>query len=163
MVMTSYFPTMSRGLLGKQMLRDFVLYAAVMAISSMTTGLSVCMAAGRDDKLLIVPQDESEEESEPTGTPGHRGVAPWLADAARGGGKSAGPAVAAEQAPAAHSADPDEPPAGAADAQEQADAAESSAREEPALSSLQTLDEPQRLDITDMPHPQPDSIDTEVS
>ena len=106
-----------------------------------------------------MPQDESEEESEPTGTPGHRGVAPWLADAARAGSKPTAPAASANQAPAEHSAESDAAPAGSAEAKEQAaaqgDAAEPSAREEPVLSSLQTLDEPQRLDITDMPHVHP--------
>ena len=119
------------------------------------------------NNLFFAPQDESEEESEPpTGTPGHRGVAPWLADAAKAGGKPTAPAAAAEPAPAAHSVDPDASLAGSMQAEEQrapqADAAGSSAMEEPALSSLQTVDEPQRLDIADMPHPHPDSTATEV-
>ena len=111
-------------------------------------------------------QDDSEEEPEPTGTPGHRGVAPWLADAARAGTKPAAPASAAEPAHAAHGTASDVPPAKSTAAEEgpapEQDAAGSSAPDEPALMTQQTLDEPQRLSIDDMPRPHPDSAAAEV-
>ena len=104
-------------------------------------------------------QDDSEEDPEPTGMPGHRGVAPWLADAARAGSRPAAPAV--ESAHAAQVGNVEASRGADSGVQEdsvqQAVAASSLTQEEPALVNLQTLDEPQRLSITDMPPPHPAS------
>ena len=107
-------------------------------------------------------QDDSEEEADPTGSPTRRGVAPWLADAARAGAKSTASSAAPAGQPPAAVSPPDPAPAAVTPAAEGSASAVVVAdtppvNDEPALVSLQTLDEPQRLSIGDLPQPNTES------
>ena len=95
-------------------------------------------------------QDDSEEEADPTGSPTRRGVAPWLADAARAGGKRTETSASAPEEPSAVAAGA--PPAEVTEegSDSAAETAESPSVEEPAMVNLQTMHEPQRLSMADM-------------